>query len=793
MAVPPLPPPILVPPALVALGSALYNALCAPGVAGSLHADFDRSGSVDQTDPEYLERVKRPGAILLPNLDISDFGRLPVPRPADLRPHLDATDAAVNGAADQGQLTLAKVRKPNPCHLSGTTVTMKVHADDARRIRVFQVGAGAAPVLGVGKPMGAPEEFDLPGVAAIPWAFDFLVEAVTLAGDPVRGAPGGSSPNKPDPYAVNLPSGSSGTPIVSARAPGEIWVELIHGSVAATLAAPYDVALFTVAPFMLLSNLQPVRRVYTVYFRDDNHNFVFDFAAACRAALGATVSVPADSSTPFTPHTPAHTGPLYLVDGARFPDEWMQDELEIGYCWAPHAWMHVVLHCKRGRPLKDFVHGDMLDPGLGLFDGIDGAPLDGQDYGGNLEVSPPVVVPTPAIGRDAAGPSLPSHPRAPFGKIILGDCTPRPAHDDFRKFLLAQKVQPVLALDTSWLSVGHVDEFLSFVPASSGKPFRLLIASVWAMDELLEATKSVPVLRGRTNLQRGQWIDSRGTTPAAWAEYDEVSVEDLIAASRTFNQTLRTSKLVAIERRLKRGLNLDAADIVRVPTYFAEPAVMTAVFGLPGTTTVAKTVGMVNLQVVNTHLLVPKPFGPRVRPADATTVLRKVLDRLGLSGVAVRLTPGAGFFHWAYPGEDVGRFACYFAQPSTAAARQNIINHIKTGAVLTPANATLVAATRAAILADPRNAGAPAAGTFPTWRKMWIPEDTVDLLEAYMLSVLEPLGLTVHFVDDWYYHAGMGEVHCGSNARREPPELNGAARWWDSYDPDVNTNYDPAA
>lgn len=38
-----------------------------------------------------------------------------------------------------------------------------------------------------------------------------------------------------------------------------------------------------------------------------------------------------------------------------------------------------------------------------------------------------------------------------------------------RDFLNAQRVQPPVELFVDWLAVGHVDEFLSFVPAPDGK------------------------------------------------------------------------------------------------------------------------------------------------------------------------------------------------------------------------------------------------------------------------------------------------------------------------------------
>ena len=40
---------------------------------------------------------------------------------------------------------------------------------------------------------------------------------------------------------------------------------------------------------------------------------------------------------------------------------------------------------------------------------------------------------------------------------------------EVRDFLLAQRVQAPIQIFSDWLSVGHVDEFMSFVPADKSK------------------------------------------------------------------------------------------------------------------------------------------------------------------------------------------------------------------------------------------------------------------------------------------------------------------------------------
>ncbi|MEO1139940.1 MAG: protein-arginine deiminase family protein, partial [Pseudomonadota bacterium] len=76
---------------------------------------------------------------------------------------------------------------------------------------------------------------------------------------------------------------------------------------------------------------------------------------------------------------------------------------------------------------------------------------DSMNFGGNLEVSPPL--------KDA-----------PLGKIAFGanlSNQARSADPDLVSFLEGQSAQPVVDIDTAWLDVAHVDEVMAFVPAPS--------------------------------------------------------------------------------------------------------------------------------------------------------------------------------------------------------------------------------------------------------------------------------------------------------------------------------------
>jgi hypothetical protein len=487
----------------------------------------------------------------------------------------------------------------------------------------------------------------------------------------------------------------------------------------------------------------------------------------------------------------------------------------MGYCSAPGKdAFNVAMQCKRDRDLQDFVKNELAHRDIALFNELLGVEPDGMDYGGNIELSPPVPSATKLQAGGPAGPAVLAHREAPFGKILLGDHenADRPGtgrvHDDTRTFLQAQGIQPIIPLNTSWLIVGHIDEIMSYVPANTGRGSSLLIASVYMMEKLLREIKKVPFGTERTHFHRGRFeghrnlvFDSLGANAlgadpwdtsvlaAHWGTYAEISAEDLDGGEHgTYSRTVRTDLMIPIEERLMECTAHNRADVIKIPIYFKAVNDDTQPFGHPSNQTVAETVGMVNMQIVNGHLMVPKPFGPRMPKARAEAIVQKVL------GGTVKSVPGNGFPFWAWPGLDLDRVAQIFARPDTLAKRAAIIQKIKDPTHVLSAELTdLVDRTRDAI--ELANAGLPLDGNnvFKEWRRLQIPENTVDVIETYMLSALSRIGCEVHFVDDWFYHVGLGEAHCGTNAKRTPPdEKTLAKKWWDIYDPGVDTTYDPA-
>jgi len=811
------------------------------GASAEIHADFDRNGVLALSAAERALRFRHPGAIVLPNINLS-AGLPPGVPNVDLSDERDCDDDRIQGAADLNDLTEFRVRSPGAGVLLADTLTLHLRDEDLERCRVFLHGPGAPETWDASLGCDATNDYALAFPAA-PWELTFHMEALTLAGCPTAPGPTGATPDRPLPPPAaygddgrGVTRASSG-PVYPETAPGEIWLQLVHERGGETLANNFDTTVFLIAPFLLQSNLEPCERIYAVYAKCGaadalNHEFVYDLMGACWQAFGVAGNFDRDSHRRLPTSLPrwlanADTrrarrcrlspGKLYLIDGdayrgAGYPDPWIQDQFEMGYCSAPGGRaLNMVIHCKRDMPLGDFVQQELAHTDVGLYNDLAGVQQDSTDFGGNIEVSSPVLEETKAQSSGDAGPAILAHPRAPFGKIILGDCrnANRPAggrvHDDTRTLLASQVVQPIVPINTSWLMVAHADEIMSFIPANTPRGSALVLASVRTMDLLLKETAKVTVADGRTNLLRGKFwnhptmiYDGTAGNPIAaddYRSYAEISVEDLLASGhQKYSQTVRKKFMLPIRQRLMKCTAHGRGDVIPVPVYFKRPVNPKRKHGHPDNQAVAYTVDMVNMQVVNRHLMVPRPFGPRVPRDRAVAIVRSVLKR----DIPIRTPPDDGFTFWAWPGLSAERVAQFFAHPDTSAQRAEIIAKIKDPAAALGAGLNdLIRMKWLAIRAENPSHNLPldpAGRHFGRWQRLVIPENTVDVLETYMLTVLGNLGNTVHFIDDWFYHTQEGEVHCGTNAKRTPPaEAALAEKWWEVYDPSIDTSYDPGS
>lgn len=380
-----------------------------------------------------------------------------------------------------------------------------------------------------------------------------------------------------------------------------------------------DRVVFRVAPWMMTPNtLSPI----TVFVSRLSNGINQEFIEELRKVVGkanAQLDV-----IPFEFHQ---------------DDPWMQDEIEIGYTQAPGHLLPVVFDSPRDRGLVEFPKRKLLGIDFGYVTRKSRYLATKLDSFGNLEVSPPVTV---------------KGVHYPFGRLIFGGTRKDIITEDGRRmlrvlrdFLYAQKIQAPLEIFSDWLSVGHIDEFMTFVPAPTSKGFKLLLASPNQTYNILNRLREQG--HAQLLLRQGKKLFNK---PA------DVSVANILDDQDLTNHNQKFQEYINLNREiLKQELELSDEDIIELPALFADDGYGRAETFFPN---------MVNMIVLNQHLGIPKPFGPQLNSQ------------------------------------------CQF--------------------------------------------------------------------EAYMQEVLEPLGLVCHFIDDWEpYFRERGEIHCGTNTRRQPF----AQKWWE--------------
>nr|XP_046238966.1 protein-arginine deiminase type-2 isoform X2 [Scatophagus argus] len=555
----------------------------------SLDVDADRDGVVERNNPNKASWKWSPnghGAILLVNCDCE----------RTYRKKPDNEQDYVSKVSDLKDMSVMVLRTRGPAKLpKGYKLTMHISQGDAESVRVFRTRSSEVNnslqklfyhyfvknyPLVLSNEVLSQEVPYLGGVAEM----NFYVEGLRF---PDKDFNGLISINLSllEPISAGIPE----TPIFT------------------------DKVVFRVAPWIMTPNtLKPVE--VFVCSTSDNYQFLKGMKNLVSKS-GCKLKI-------------CHE---YLNRG----DRWMQDELEFGYIDSPHHQFPVVLDSPRDGKLDDFPYSELLGPDFGYVTRVaQRKDVSSLDSFGNLEVSPPVTV----NGRNY-----------PLGRILIGVAFPtatkgRNMTKVVQDFLWAQKVQEPVALFSDWLYVGHIDEFMTFVPAPDRKGFRLLLASPDAGYKLFRGLQSSG--HGQAKL----FEDVRDEEPIT---VDEILNDDGLRDENSYVQScIDWNRDV-----LKRELGLDDEDIIDLPILFKlEEEDNRAVAYYPD---------MVNMIVLGNNLGIPKPFGPRVN----------------------------------------GRCA----------------------------------------------------------------------LEAEMCSLMEGLGLSCTFIDDFAsYHKLLGEVHCGSNVRREPF----AFKWW---------------
>jgi hypothetical protein len=238
------------------------------------------------------------------------------------------------------------------------------------------------------------------------------------------------------------------------------------------------------------------------------------------------------------------------------------------------------------------------------------------------------------------------------------------------------------------------------------------------------------------------------------------------APTLSTNELIEQNKLADLRAQVEDAC--PGTGVVLVPTIYD-------IIHQPNASTGAYTPNAANLVIADSRLLIPKPFGPRVKPVDAVAIITEALTdngqesllnefnerwlrnaRVGLLGVKqwFRHDDMAPFGS----GDDLSLLAKEFKDGLIGISdseRQQLI----------------LRANRSAFRNGNLRSG---------WHDITIPEDTVDLFEVAIALAAKSLGMEWRFVDSWSYHITFGEIHCGTNALRSPT-FSGVSPWWEFY------------
>ncbi|WP_345963191.1 protein-arginine deiminase family protein [Streptomyces sp. BRB040] len=520
--------------AVAATGGLPTSVARAAPLLPTFRADTDRDGLITADDDARKDEWSRErGALMLPNVD-DDQERCPTAgsdgsRLSDdsLAACNDAADDVVNGKDDLADLAPVRLGA-EPRLAAGSSAT--VAADPAARdhVRIFAERGGRMVAL-------APD--DRLTTRELRQGVRLGVEARDFVRDPERW----------DGFAdlVLRVDGAGGT------------VE--------------DRVRLKVAPLVFEHDLMPVRHLLTA-----------DHTTEPAEVERGRPYDPSAQPEPVNPGEAAFRRDLRRgLDRAGLPaplfnyptggDVWMQDLFKSAYASVPapggrEHHVRVVVRsadvmpgtATREFPLRDASRSAfplLRGSGTGVIQQYDPQRVgadDNQYYGsfsstGNFGTLPPYRL----RGHDY-----------PVGRVLYGGNGAEESPDpSFVRMLAAQGYQRPIALDTAWLGVGHIDEFLSFVPARNARGWAAVVADPDLGRKLLSDLAEDG--RGDEPLVHGvpaQDTEDPGLTVAGALRKESLSRGTEIAR-RGIDAALRT---------LRDRAGLTERDVVRVPALFNE-------------------------------------------------------------------------------------------------------------------------------------------------------------------------------------------------------------------------------
>lgn len=324
-------------------------------------------------------------------------------------------------------------------------------------------------------------------------------------------------------------------------------------------------------------------------------------------------------------------------------DKWAQDFFEPGYMSIPGPngaiMLRVMIRSTQSERLSGrMVFSKLRSNTVGAVQYLSKEGFSASiDSTGNLETIPP---------HTHNGKSY------PVGRTIMGSFEGNQPH--VVKFLNAQEVQPTVNIDTTWLKVGHTDEFLQFLPAKNERGWVMMVCDPIAGLEILKKAKADGLGGLKAQSRPSFPTDNGGCLPSD--TIDDVLNRDNFTSIQTYAANSIQTNIDII----KRETGLKDGEIIRVPSLFYDrdfvcpgdnktestALALKSIFAagmshdrakmlhrrqLPGVVQVeAFYPGTINgLVMSNTQVLAPNPWGPVINGKDViaeavTAAYRKV-------------------------------------------------------------------------------------------------------------------------------------------------------------------------
>lgn len=521
------------------------------GTSALILADTNRDGVITAADTDGRGTwTKDRGAFFLANLD-------------------DDTNRCPKIGADDAQLTDVQLASCNDA--ADTVVNGDNDVLDLARVQVQPVDTGKVSSVRV----------ELRGVGASKVNVFIKRDTGTSASDWTRLPANGSLPAELIAGGVEL--GIEGKDIIRDSSwDGTVIIRAVHRSGSKQVAT--DQVEMRVAPLLFVTDRMPIQKLYMA----DNETSVYEGVEMPEPTAG-TLRTRANAEAMAADYLEGmdrmgggvELEKLPSMQGARGggngTDIWTQDIMEPGVMSIPSPDGEQQMRVFVRAPVRDGRDNAGSNPfrqtGRVVF-----TELRGPDVAGIQHFDPEYVPATIAgMSYDSRGSTgnygtVPAYEqngkKYPLGRKVIGAVpgTGFTADPAFNTMLELQGFQDPITVDTSWLSVGHIDEFMSVIPADNERGWALVAADPKLAMELLEELVE----------------DGRGSE-RLYTPYDLVPPEGSNAPTMTVGQAVSDPLLVTgtqighagVNRALKvlrQETGLTEDDIIRVPVLYREGA-----------------------------------------------------------------------------------------------------------------------------------------------------------------------------------------------------------------------------